>query len=60
MTRCPYCGSASQPEVIKTEYIEDGWEIKVIRTYGCGCGCIFTGISFYYCEDAYESIGFEN
>ena len=55
--RCPRCGSSAQPKVIQTEYKEDGWDIEVVRTYKCGCGCAFTGTSCFYCSDGYEIIG---
>lgn len=54
--KCPNCGSTSQPKIQETEYREDGWEIEVIRTYKCGCGCWFTGTSFYHCQECYEII----
>lgn len=56
MAKCPWCGSTAQPKVIKEEYHEDGWTIKVIRTYKCGCGTYFTGTSWYHCTDCYEEI----
>lgn len=56
MTRCPNCGSSAQPKVIETEYIEDGLEIEVIRTYKCGCGQMFTGTSYYICQECYEIV----
>lgn len=56
MTRCPNCGSAAQPKVIATEYNEDGWTIEVIRTYQCGCGCGFTGTSYYHTQEGYEIV----
>ena len=54
--KCPNCGSTSQPKIQETEYKEDGWDIEVIRTYKCGCGCWFTGTAFYQCQDCYELI----
>lgn len=59
MVRCPICGSTAQPKVIKTEYVEDGWELEVIRTYKCGCGGLFTGTSYYEateCEEYFEEL----
>ena len=56
MTRCPHCGSSAQPKVIETKCNEDGWTIKVVRTYKCGCGQIFTGTSFYTCQDCCEIV----
>ena len=54
--RCPNCGSSAQPKILETEYHEDGWSIEVIRTYKCGCGCIFTGTSYYISQEQYEII----
>ena len=56
MVRCPWCGSTAQVEVVSTEYIENGWDIEVVRTYRCGCGQMFTGTSYYTCPDAYEVV----
>ena len=56
MTRCPNCGSSAQLKVTETEYNEDGWEIEVVRTYKCGCGCGFTGTSYYHCQECYEIV----
>ena len=56
MTKCPNCGSSAQVRVTDTEYIEDGWEIEVVRTYKCGCGCGFTGTSYYHCQECYEIV----
>ena len=56
MTRCPNCGSSAQIRVTDTEYDEDGWDIEVVRTYKCGCGCAFTGTSCFHCSDGYEII----
>lgn len=56
MTRCPNCGSSAQPRIIKEEYQPDGWEIVLIRTYECGCGCRFTGTSVYICQECYEIV----
>ena len=56
MFRCPNCGSSSQPKVIDTEYIEDGWDITIVRHYKCGCGQCFTGTTHYTCKEAYELI----
>ena len=56
MAKCPNCGSTAQPKLLTTEYNEDGWSIEVVRTYICGCGCTYTGISCYHCQEAYEII----
>ena len=56
MTKCPNCGSTSQPKVVATKYNEDGWTIEVIRTYKCGCGQMFTGTSYYICQECYETV----
>ena len=56
MTRCPNCGSTSQPKVVATEYTEDGWTIEVVRTYKCGCGQMFTGTSYHTCQECYEIV----
>lgn len=52
--RCPNCGSSAQPNVVSTEYHEDGWDIEVVRHYVCGCGEKFIGLSYYKCE-GYET-----
>ena len=54
MARCPKCGSSAQPKLLTTEYNEDGWDIEIVRTYICGCGCTFTGTSYYHCQEGYE------
>jgi hypothetical protein len=56
MAQCPNCGSSAQPKVVGTEYNEDGWTIKVVRTYKCGCGQMFTGTSYHTCKDGYEYV----
>lgn len=56
MTRCPNCGSSAQVRVTDTEYIENGWEIEVIHTYKCGCGCVFIGTACYQCQECYEIV----
>ena len=56
MTKCPNCGSTSQPKAVATKYNEDGWTIEVVRTYKCGCGQIFTGTSYYICQECYETV----
>ena len=53
MIKCPNCGSTAQPELITTDYIEDGWTINRIATYQCGCGCQFET------EAIFESDGVE-
>ena len=55
MAKCPWCGSTAQAEVIKEEYHEDGWTIKVIRYYRCGCGTTFSATSWYH-SDGIEEI----
>lgn len=47
MIKCPNCGSTAQPEVIATDYIEDGWTINRITTYQCGCGCQFEASAIF-------------
>lgn len=54
MGKCPNCGSTAQPKLLTTEYNEDGWSIEVVRTYICGCGCVYTGTSYYQCNECYE------
>lgn len=54
MTKCPNCGSTAQSRLLFTEYNEDGWDIEVVRTYICGCGCTYTGTSYYQCHECYE------
>lgn len=56
MCKCPNCGSSAQPRVIATEYNENGWTIEVVRTYKCGCGQMFTGTSYYTCQECYEIV----
>lgn len=56
MTRCPNCGSSSQPYITEEEYCQDGWEITLVRTYKCGCGCHFTGTSVYISQECYEIV----
>lgn len=54
MAKCPWCGSEAQIEVVATEYIENGWEMEVLRHCECGCGTIFVAKSWYKsdgCED---------
>ena len=53
MCKCPNCGSSAQPRVIATEYNEDGWTIEVVRTYKCGCDQMFTGTSYFHCQECY-------
>ena len=55
MMQCPNCGSSAQMKVQRTEYIEDGWTIKVIRYYICGCGETSIGTS-YYRSDGDETV----
>lgn len=50
MVKCPNCGSTAQMKVQRTEYIEDGWTIKVVRYYICGCGETAIGISYYHSD----------
>lgn len=56
MTRCPNCGSSVQSKIMETKYNEDGWIIEVVRTYKCKCGQVFTGTSFYTCQECYEIV----
>lgn len=54
MAKCPWCGSEAQVEVLATEYIENGWEMEVLRHCECGCGTTFVAKSWYKsdgCED---------
>ena len=55
MNKCPNCGSTAQPKLLTTEYNENGWSIEVVRIYICGCGCTYTGTSYYHCNDADET-----
>lgn len=54
MSKCPKCGSTAQQRLLTTGYNEDGWSIEVVRTYICGCGCLYTGKSYYHCQECYE------
>ncbi len=56
MARCPNCGNSAQPKLLATEYNEDGWDIEVVRTYACSCGCVYTGTSYYECQDCDEEL----
>ena len=56
MAICPNCGSTAQPKLLTTKYNENGWDIEVVRTYICGCGCVYTGTTYYYCQSGYEII----
>lgn len=47
MIKCPNCGSTAQPEVIETDYVENGWTINRIATYQCGCGCQFQTVATF-------------
>lgn len=47
MNKCPNCGSTAQMKVQRTEFIKDGWRIKVVRYYTCGCGETSMGVSYY-------------
>ena len=42
MIKCPNCGSTAQPQLIDTEYQENGWAIKRIAILRCGCGWLFS------------------
>lgn len=50
MSKCPNCGSTAQMKLQRTEYIEDGWTIKVVRYYTCGCGETSKGVSHYHSD----------
>ena len=50
MNKCPNCGSTAQMKVQRTEYIEDGLTIKVVRYYICGCGETLVGNSYYHSD----------
>ena len=58
MVKCPNCGSSAQPKVVATEYNENNRIIKIVRTYKCGCGQIFTDTNYHIhlgcCEIAEE------
>lgn len=56
MIKCPNCGSTAQPEVIATDYIEDGWTINRITTYQCGCGCQFKASAMFESDGIEEVI----
>lgn len=56
MARCPNCGSSSRTKLLTTEYNEDGWDIEVVHTYSCNCGCVYTGTSYYHRQECYEVI----
>lgn len=56
MPKCPNCGSSAQVRLSASTYEEDGWTIKATHYYTCGCGCTFTGTSYYHCQEAYEII----
>lgn len=55
MNKCPNCGSTAQMKLQRTEYIEDGWTIEVVRYYTCGCGETLKGVSYYH-SDGDETI----
>ena len=42
MIKCPNCGSTAQPQLIDTEYQENGWTIKRRAILRCGCGWLFS------------------
>ena len=48
MIKCLNCGSSAQMKVQRTEYIEDGLTIEVVRYYTCGCGETSKSISYYH------------
>lgn len=48
MTKCPHCGSTKYPNLIETDYDEDGSLINVIRYYICrDCKHTFVGYTTY-------------
>ena len=47
MIKCPNCGSTAQPKLFETEYQENGWTIKRISYYRCGCGWGFTTAAIF-------------
>ena len=56
MPKCPYCNSASHVIDLHEEYIEDGWEITLVRHYKCdACEKYFHGTAIYRSE-GYEII----
>lgn len=56
MSKCPYCGSTAQAEILDTVYLENGWEVEVRRSYKCECGRFYTGTSYYNSQEKYELI----
>lgn len=56
MIKCPNCGSTAQPEVIETDYVENGWTINRIATYQCGCGCQFQTVATFESDGIEEVI----
>ena len=55
MTRCPNCGSTAQPTIVDTEWVEDGWTVRKLTTYQCGCKHLFM-TSTTYQSDGYEEV----
>ena len=55
MIKCPNCGSTAQPQLIDTEYIENGWTIKRIAILKCGCGWLFSTSAIFE-SDGIEEI----
>ena len=56
MVKCPNCGSTAQVKVIVVEFEEDPCGAIRYKTYKCGCGRIFTGTSYYTCQECYEIV----
>lgn len=56
MVKCPNCGSTAQTKLLFTEYNEDKLGIELVRTYICGCGCTYTGTSYYQFQECDEVI----
>lgn len=56
MSKCSKCGSENLI-ALTTDYVEDGWEIEVVRHYICrNCGEALTGTSVFSCRKVYEII----
>lgn len=56
MNKCPNCGSTAQMKAQRTEFIEEGWRIKVVRYYTCGCGETLMSVSHCYFINEDETI----
>ena len=56
MSKCSKCGSENLIAVT-TDYVEDGWEIEVVRHYICReCMETLKGTSVFSCREGYEII----